>query len=152
MFLTRVFMSMLVVLLLAACQAKSETTAPATSNNMQAPLTEVGYLTLKSELVDFKTELNGRTQLALSSEIRPQVSGIVKSQLFKEGQTVKAGELLYQLDDASYQAAYKQALAALASAQATIKSTKLKDERYAALVKSQSVSKQEADEAHAAVQ
>ncbi len=150
MFLTRVFMSMLVVSLLAACQAKSETTAPVTSNNMQAPLTEVGYLTLKSEMVDFKTELNGRTQLALSSEIRPQVSGIVKSQLFKEGQTVKAGDLLYQLDDASYQAAYKQALAALASAQATIKSTKLKDERYASLVKSQSVSKQEADEAHAA--
>lgn len=150
MFFMRIFMSVLIIFLLAACQADDESGLPEMGGKNQMPNLEVGYVSLKTDVVNFKTELTGRTHLSLSSEVRPQVSGIIKAQLFKEGQFVKSGDLLYQLDDVSYQAAYKQAQAALASVQATIKSAKLKAQRYAELVNSQSVSKQEADEAQAA--
>lgn len=83
------------------------------------------------------------------SEVRPQVDGIIQQRLFTEGSEVKAGQMLYQIDPASYQAAADQAAAALKNAQSTVRSAKLKAERYARLLKEEGVSQQDADDAQA---
>src|SRR3954469_16694609 len=97
------------------------------------PPGEVGIVTLKTEEVTLQTELSGRTTASLESDLRPQVSGIIKARTFEEGAKVKAGEVLYQIDPAMYRAVYEEAKANLASAKATLESAKLKDERYANL-------------------
>ena len=109
----------------------------------------VGVMTLRVEQVALQSELPGRTVAFLVSDVRPQVSGIVKRRLFEEGAEVKAGQVLYQIDPASYQAAYDLAKADLANAQATSASSTLRDQRYADLMKIQGVSQQDADDAHA---
>ena len=77
------------------------------------------------------------------SDVRPQVNGIIQHRLFTEGSTVKAGQPLYQIDPAPYQAAYDSAAATLASA-------KVKAERYAALLKANAIAPQDNDDAQAA--
>jgi membrane fusion protein (multidrug efflux system) len=108
---------------------------------------EVTVVTLHAEKVALETELPGRTTASLSSEIRPQITGIVKARTFEEGAKVKAGQVLYQIEPAQYRAAAAGAEADLASAKASLEAAKLKDERYAALSKIEGVSKQEADDA-----
>lgn len=93
------------------------------------------------------SELNGRTTAAMVSDVRPQVDGIIQKRLFTEGSDVKAGQVLYQIDPTSYQAAYDEAAAALKNAQASVRAAKLKAERYARLVKVEGVSQQDADDA-----
>ncbi|MDK1703230.1 efflux RND transporter periplasmic adaptor subunit [Serratia rubidaea] len=131
-------------LLLSGCDRPSD--APAAG-----PL-EVGVRTLQARPVTLSSELSGRVTAAMSSEVRPQVDGIIKRRLFTEGSEVKAGQLLYQIDPASYQASYDQALAQLQNARATVKSSRLKAQRYAALVKENGVSQQDADDAQASYQ
>jgi membrane fusion protein (multidrug efflux system) len=114
------------------------------------PPTDVGVVTLKTEQVTLKAELAGRTAASLVSDVRPQVTGIVKARAFEEGALVKAGQLLYDIDPAMYRAAYDEARAALVSAKASLEAAKLKEERFAALTKIEGVSKQEADDARAA--
>jgi len=104
---------------------------------------DVGYITIAEQAVALTVELPGRTNPFAVSEIRPQISGIVKKRLFVEGSTVKAGQALYQIDPAPYQAAYD-------SAQATLASTRLKAERYARLLAEHAIAPQDADDARAA--
>ncbi|MGH8259625.1 MAG: efflux RND transporter periplasmic adaptor subunit, partial [Steroidobacteraceae bacterium] len=111
---------------------------------------EVGVVTLHSRRLALTTELPGRTSASLIADVRPQVSGIVKSRLFREGSEVNAGQVLYEIDPTVYQAAVDQARADLASAEATATAAKLKTERYAALVTTQVVAKQDADDVRAA--
>lgn len=99
--------------LLAACgedQSKGESPTPAP---------QVAVVTLKSQFVNLTRELPGRAHAFLVAEVRPQVGGIVKRRLFTEGGAVKAGEPLYELDDALYRAQYESAQATLRKAQAT---------------------------------
>ncbi|MBU4433259.1 MAG: efflux RND transporter periplasmic adaptor subunit [Alphaproteobacteria bacterium] len=112
----------------------------------------VGVVIAHTEPVSLTRELSGRTSAVLVSEVRPQVSGIVKARLFEEGGYVRAGQALYQIDPASYQAAYNSAAAGLAQAQATATAAKLKADRYKTLVESGAVSKQDNDDAQAAGQ
>ena len=77
---------------------------PAQQGAQQAP--EVGVVTLKSEPLQITTELPGRTNAYRIAEVRPQVSGIILKRNFTEGGDVKAGESLYQIDPATYQASY----------------------------------------------
>jgi membrane fusion protein (multidrug efflux system) len=109
-------------------------------------------VTLATETVTLQTELAGRTNASLSSEVRPQVSGIVKARTFDEGAKVKAGQVLYEIDASMYRAAFEEARASVVSAKATLESAKLKDERFAALAKIEGVSKQESEDARAAHQ
>jgi membrane fusion protein (multidrug efflux system) len=111
---------------------------------------EVGIVTLKTEMVTLQNELSGRTAASLSSDLRPQVSGIIKVRTFEEGARVKAGQVLYEIDPAMYRAAYEGAKADLASAKASLASAKLKNDRFESLSKIEGVSKQEADDARAA--
>jgi membrane fusion protein (multidrug efflux system) len=122
------------------------------SSAMQMPTTEVGVITLKGETFPLERELMGRIKPSMQSDVRPQVDGIIREKLFKEGDYVKAGDTLYKIDYASYQAVYNQASAALKSAQANIKAAKLKAERYADLIKANGVSRQDYDDAQASYQ
>jgi membrane fusion protein (multidrug efflux system) len=129
-------------LALSACSDKGKMPA-------RGPV-EVGTVTLTAQSVALPTELPGRTAASLSSDVRPQVAGIVKARRFEEGAQVKAGQVLYEIDPATYQASYEQAKAALLNAQAIVNSTQLKDKRYAELAAIEGVAKQDADDAHAA--
>lgn len=133
------------VVMIAGCDQNS----PPADANMT---TEVGVKTLQSASVTLDSQLAGRVTGSMTSDVRPQVDGIIQKRLFTEGDEVKAGQVLYQIDPVSYQASYDQAVAQLKNAQALVKSSKLKAERYAALVKDNGVSRQDADDAQATYQ
>ncbi|MBM0106275.1 efflux RND transporter periplasmic adaptor subunit [Steroidobacter sp. S1-65] len=116
----------------------------------QRPATEVGYITVQPQPLVLQSELAGRTRPYLMSEVRPQVSGIIKSRRFEEGAQVKAGEVLYEIDPAPYEAAVAEAKAALANAKAAVDAARLKDQRYSELLAIEGVSQQEADDAKTA--
>jgi membrane fusion protein (multidrug efflux system) len=118
----------------------------------KAPPPEVGVVTVKAEPTPIRTELPGRSVASVTSEVRPQVTGIIRNVPFREGATVRAGQTLYEIDDAPFRAAVAQATAALASAEATVVSTKARAERYAQLAKIGAVSQQDSDDAQAAYQ
>lgn len=132
--------SIAALLLLTGCD-NAQTSAP------QRPLPEVGIVTLMSQPVSVVSELTGRTAAAMSAEVRPQVGGIIQKRLFTEGDTVKAGQALYQIDPSSYRAAYNEAAAALKQAQALVQADCQKARRYAQLVKDDGVSRQDAEDA-----
>lgn len=131
--------------LLGGCGEKTDA-AP----QPQAP-PEVGVIVVQPQKVSLTTELSGRTSAHLIAEVRPQVGGIIQKRLFTEGSDVKAGEVLYQIDPASYRAAHNSAKAALARAEANFGSIRLKEERYRELVKINAISQQEYDDASAAL-
>jgi membrane fusion protein (multidrug efflux system) len=104
------------------------------------PPPTVGVVVIKPEAATLTAVLPGRTDSYAQSEVRPQVNGILKARLFQEGAYVKAGDPLYQIDPATYIAAYNNAKAALVTAKA-------KATRYAALVKAGAVAPQDYDDA-----
>ncbi len=112
---------------------------------------EVGVVAIQPQRVALATELPGRTAPNLIAEVRPQVSGIIQKRLFVEGSDVKAGQVLYQIDPSTYQAAFASAKAAEARAEATLNTVRLKAERYRDLVKIKAVSQQDNDDAQAAL-
>jgi membrane fusion protein (multidrug efflux system) len=112
---------------------------------------EVAIVTVNSERVVLTTELPGRTSAYLVAEIRPQVNGIVQERPFNEGSDVKAGSVLYQIDPAPYQAAYNNAVAALARSEANLPPVRLKAERFRELVAVKAISQQDFDNAAAAL-
>ena len=114
---------------------------------MQQPAPEVGFITVTPKTVTLNRELPGRTTAHRIAEVRPQVSGVIKERLFQEGQEVKAGQPLYQIDDRTYRAAVATARAELARAQATLHSNELREKRFRQLLEKRSVSQQEYDEA-----
>jgi membrane fusion protein, multidrug efflux system len=135
-------------LLLASCKPK------VVSPPVGPP--EVATVTIRAERVVLTTELPGRTCPYLVAEIRPQVSGLIQSRLFREGANVKAGELLYQIDPAPYQAAFNQAKAALATSQAelvtaeaNLPAIRSRAERFKTLVAIHAVGQQDYDDASA---
>lgn len=117
------------------------------AQNAPKPAPEVTVATIQAQSVALTTELAGRTSAYLVSEVRPQVGGIVKTRQFKEGSDVQAGEVLYTLDAATYQATYNSAKAALDKAQANLKVASLAAQRYQELVKIDAVSRQQNDQA-----
>jgi membrane fusion protein, multidrug efflux system len=116
----------------------------------QGPV-EVGTVTVRSERAVLTTELTGKTAPYLVADVRPQVNGIIQKRLFEEGSDVKAGSLLYQIDPAPYQAAFEQAKAALAVAEASLPPARSRAERLKGLVEIHAVGQQDYDEATAAL-
>src|SRR5882757_1773833 len=108
---------------------------------------EVGVVTVKPQPVIITTDLPGRTSAYRVAEVRPQVSGVVLKRLFVEGAEVKAGQPLYQIDPAPFQASYDSAKATLAHAQAELTTAKLQEDRYRPLVEANAVSRQTYDNA-----
>ncbi|UCV04107.1 efflux RND transporter periplasmic adaptor subunit [Dechloromonas denitrificans] len=112
---------------------------------------EVGVIDIQAQALTLTTELSGRTSAYLVSEVRPQVGGIIQKRQFVEGAEVKAGQPLYQIDPASYQATYDSARASLAKAEASLVSTRNKASRYEELVAIKAVSQQDNDDSQAAL-
>jgi membrane fusion protein (multidrug efflux system) len=137
---------------LAAVALASALTACNRGAPQQNAAPEVGVVSIRTEPVPLVTELSGRTQAFLVSEVRPQVGGVVKARLFTEGSSVRAGQPLYQIDPATYRASLDSAKAGLAQAQAVYAAAKLKADRYKELVAINAVSKQDNDDAQAAAQ
>jgi len=124
--------------------------SPSTPPQAAAPeAPQVGVMTVQPRRVAIRTALPGRTAPTMIAEVRPQVTGIIQSRNFTEGSEVKAGATLYQLDPATYQAAYESARAAIAKSEASLRSARLKAERTKELLAINFVSQQAYDEAEA---
>ena len=125
---------------LAACgHAGDQPAAP--------PPTPVAYVAVREQPVSLSVELPGRTSAFETSDVRPQVSGLVLARLFQEGDMVRAGQPLYRIDPAPYQARVASAQAALTRARAGIASSAALARRYGELVKINAVSRQELENA-----
>lgn len=124
---------------IVGCSNKSEKSPP-------PPPPEIGVVTMKAERVTLSAELAGRTVASVMSDVRPQITGIVRERLFDEGAQVRAGQLLYRIEAASYRAAVAEASAALAAAEAAVPAARLKSERFSELLQIEGVSRQESDE------
>lgn len=112
---------------------------------------EVGVYQIQASTVVYNSELPGRTTDFRQAEIRPQVSGILQKRLFTEGQQVQAGEVLYQIDPATYEAVLATAEANLNRAQVTLTNAKLRLSRLQGLLNTQVVSQQDVDDANVTV-
>ena len=130
------------LIVLSGCENK-------VSSNPQIQIIEVGVITLQEQPIPLQQDLSGRVKAKLVSQVRPQIGGIITKQLFTEGSFVKEGEILYQIDSASYQASFFQAKASLESAKVDAKNAKIKSQRYEELLKFDGTSKQEAEDAKA---
>lgn len=135
------------VLLLTACGSKSVPVDPMAA---QGPV-EVGVITVDVADVALTVELPGRTSAFRKAEVRPQVTGIIQKRLFEEGTEIEAGAQLYQIDAATYQAAEATAKAELARAEANIAATEARAKRYEDLASKQAISRQDYDDAIAAL-
>ena len=113
---------------------------------------EVGVVTLATQPLVLRSELSGRTAAVMVAQIRPQVGGIIQKRTFTEGQQVKAGDLLYQIDAASYQATLASARASVARAEATANAARLKAKRQAELLAIEAISQQDHEDAQVAQQ
>lgn len=135
-----IFSLFFIIFFLSSCEQKNDTNQKA-----QNPI-EVGYINPKKEPINLEIELIGKVKAKELALVRPQVSGIIEKQLFKEGSFVKQGDILYKIDSASYKATLNQSLALLNSAKASLISAEAKSKRAEELLKFDGISKQEADE------
>ena len=142
--LTRAVLCMLLSLMLLACEEGGKGT-PGSSGPR-----EVVIIKLEPRREVYTTALAGRIASFQVAEVRPQVGGILQQRLFTEGADVKAGQALYQIDPATYEAALDSAQAALMKAEANVTPARLKAERFRELLAIKAVSKQEYDDAQAA--
>lgn len=138
------FAAVLAAVLAAGCGEKKTAAAP------PAP-PEVGVVIVATQDAPLALELPGRLSASQVAEIRPQVSGIVQKRLFEEGTTVRAGQALYQLDAASYEAERARAAAALQKAEAQVAVARTRAERDAELLKADALSRQSADDSASAL-
>jgi membrane fusion protein (multidrug efflux system) len=117
----------------------------------QPPPPEIATVTIQPEAIELTTELPGRISALRIAEVRPQVNGILQKRLFEEGSDVKAGQLLYQIDPASFEVSLESAKASLSKAQANLPSIKLRADRYKELLSARAVSQQDHDDAAASM-
>ena len=134
---------------LAALPALAAGCDPKLAAAPAAPPPQVGVVTVHPELVKRTTELPGRTSPVLTADVRPQVSGLILKRLFTEGSDVTAGQQLYQIDPATYQATYDRAVATLAHDEAVLADASARLTRYKSLGAAQVISKQQYDDAAA---
>lgn len=111
------------------------------------PPPEVAVVTVAPQRLAVTNELPGRLEATRVAQVRARVPGIVQKRTFKEGSDIKAGEVLFLIDPAPYQAALHSAQATLARAEANLAQATLKAQRYAPLVQTNAISKQEYDDA-----
>jgi len=129
------------ILLLTGCDRPPQQGPP---HPMGPPA--VSVVTVQTGEVILTTELPGRTSAYRIAEIRPQVSGLILKRLFEEGSDIKAGQVLYLIDPAPFQAALDSADAALARAKANLPPLRSRAERYKELLVDKAVSQQNYDD------
>lgn len=131
----------LVCALVLGC-SKQDAAAPAAAGG-QAPALAVGVVTATPREVSVLTELPGRVEASRTAQVRARAAGILQRRLFEEGSDVKAGQALFRIDDAPYQATVQNAKASLARAEANLKQSTSQLERYRPLVAANAISKQD---------
>ncbi|MGA6994045.1 MAG: efflux RND transporter periplasmic adaptor subunit [Candidatus Deferrimicrobiaceae bacterium] len=115
------------------------------------PVPEVATVTVGTQRVVLTTELPGRTSAYRIAEIRPQVNGLIQRRLFSEGAEVTAGQALYQIDPAPFRAVFENAMASLGKAEANLPAVRSKAGRYREALADNAVSRQDYDDAAAAL-
>jgi len=152
---SKLLISSLLLGLLAACGDKKE--APKTGPGGAPPPMTVLVITVAPENISNITELPGRVEATRTAEVRARVGGIVQKRVFNEGSDVRAGQVLYEIDAAPFQAAFNsakataaQAEAGLVRAEANLSQANTKLSRYRGLVESNAISKQEFDDLQSA--
>ncbi|NUZ04526.1 efflux RND transporter periplasmic adaptor subunit [Schlegelella sp. ID0723] len=133
------------LVMLAACGPKNGAApgAPGAPGGAAPPPPEVGVVVVKPEPIGLTTELPGRLEASRVAEVRARAAGIVLKRLFTEGSDVRAGQPLFQIDPATYQANVASAQATLARAQASLTQATAQAERYRPLVEANAISRQE---------
>ena len=139
---TRLTLTVVAAAALAACGQK-----PNAQPGAGMPPGEVSVVTIAPERITISNELPGRLEATRIAEVRARVAGIILKRTFREGSEVKAGEVLYRIDPATFKANYDSAQATLAKSQASLTQASLKAQRYKPLVEVNAVSKQEYDDA-----
>ncbi len=114
------------------------------------PPPSVGFVVLQTTPITLTNELPGRVSAFETSDVRPQINGVIRRRDFVEGSLVHAGQVLYEIEDSPYRAAVLTAQGQLAQANANIRSTALQSVRFRQLVAMNGVSKQDADNAEGA--
>lgn len=140
------YKGLIAIMLIALAYGGCSRTPP----SFQGGPPEVAVLKVVSQQVILTTELPGRVSAYRIAEVRPQVSGIIQKRLFTEGSNVKAGDVLYQIDPAPFQAAYDNAVSALERSKANLPAIKQRYERYRELINQKAISQQEFDDVTAA--
>lgn len=130
-------------LVLAACGDKKQEQHSQQGGAQQPP--EVSVLTVKLESIPLVSDLPGRLEPFRVAQVGARVAGILQKRQFQEGSTVKAGQVLFQIDNAPYRASLESAQASLAQAQATLAQAASTARRYKPLVEANAISKQEYD-------
>jgi membrane fusion protein (multidrug efflux system) len=130
----------LVLSVLAACSG---------GDDRQQQIPQVGVVVVRPTPVPLTVELSGRTVAYETSEVRPQINGIIRARLFTEGSTVRAGQALYQIDASLYRASVAQAQANLASARANADAAVARADRYKPLAAQEAISQQDYTDAAA---
>ena len=138
----------LALTMVAACSG----TEGADSKGRGKGVPEVGYLVVNPQAVPVPTELGGRVVAAATSEVRPQISGVILQRHFTEGSYVRAGQPLFEIDPSLYRAAVNQASADLASAQANASAAAVKADRYRPLAKIEAIAQQDYTDAQGQAQ
>ncbi|MFP5398735.1 MAG: efflux RND transporter periplasmic adaptor subunit [Gammaproteobacteria bacterium] len=134
--------ALLLVLLLAACGGGTSGGPPGGGAPAAPPPPPVGVITVQPQSVPLTTELPGRVEPVRVAQVRARVTGIVQRRLFTEGSEVRAGQPLFQIDPAPYQAALDSAQATLARAQAALAQASATAQRYQPLAQAKAVSEQ----------
>jgi membrane fusion protein, multidrug efflux system len=112
---------------------------------------QVNVMTVQPQVLPLVTELAGRVSPVQIAEVRPQITGLIQSRNFTEGGMVRAGQVLYEVNPATYRAALDGAQAALAKAEANLASSRLKAGRLKELAAMKAAGQQDADDAAAAL-
>ncbi len=143
--LRRLLVAVPVALLVAACGQKNEGAGAAAGPGAggSPPPPEVGVITVQPKPVGLTTELPGRLEASRVAQVRARAAGILQKRVFTEGSDVKAGQRLFQIDPAPYQATVASTQATLARAQANLTQAGAQAERYKPLLEANAVSKQE---------
>jgi len=116
-----------------------------------AGMPQVSVVTVQPQKITLTTQLPGRTSAFRIAEIRPQVNGLIQKRLFTEGSEIKAGDVLYQIDPAPFQAALDNARAAMGRAEANLPSIKARADRFKELLADKAVSQQDVEDAAGAL-
>lgn len=141
---TRIAGFALIAILAAGCGNKN---AASQAPSKEMPPAEVAVITVAPQQLALTNEMPGRLEATRIAQVRARVPGVVLKRVFREGSEVKAGEVLYRIDPAPYQAAYNSAQATVAKTEANLAQATLKAKRYTPLVETNAISKQEYDEA-----
>ncbi|MDQ8193062.1 efflux RND transporter periplasmic adaptor subunit [Coraliomargarita sp. SDUM461004] len=140
-------LALLALTLVSACSQDDD--APNTTSNTAPQTMPVKVQTVQTESVTLHRELPGRTAPFRVAQVRARVSGIIEKRLFEEGSEVAAGQLLFEIDPAPYQAQLDSAQANLARAKASYEASQSQAERFKKLVKTNAISQQNYDDARA---